>query len=123
MYERINYEDETDESIDEYETKEDVINDATRYYHEYFYQDEDYDEDFEVKTYEQALDFWESNGYEIRIKHQAGICPKCGGANITYDGSDIDGECMYYKCICDNCNTTFNECYNLVFTGHNNIIS
>ncbi|MBR1775959.1 hypothetical protein IJ750_02655 [bacterium] len=122
MYERIDYED-NNERIEEYDNKDDVTKDATRFYHEHFYQDEDYDEDFEVKTFEQALDFWDANGYEIRIKHEEGVCPACGSQNITYDGSEIDGNSMYYKCICDDCDTTFNECYNLVFVEHNNIIS
>ncbi len=43
-----------------------VINVATRFYHEHFNQEDDYDENWEVKTFQQALEFWECNGCEIR---------------------------------------------------------
>ena len=65
MYIKINYEDKTDESCEEYLTEDDVINDATRYYHEYFFKDDDYDINFKIETFEQALKFWEANGYKI----------------------------------------------------------
>lgn len=43
-----------------------VIDDATRFYHEHFTMDDDYDENWEVNSFEQAIEFWECNGYEIR---------------------------------------------------------
>ena len=50
------------------------------------------------------------------------LCPICGSEQITYDGSEIDGQYMYYKCCCDKCNATFNEFYELVYAGMENII-
>lgn len=65
MYQRIDYLADSDNLVETYQTKEDLIADATRFYHEHFNLDEDYNENFEVKTYEQALDFWQANGYSI----------------------------------------------------------
>lgn len=45
MYKRIDVEDETNEYVEEYLTKLQVIDDATRYYHEHFTIDDDYDKD------------------------------------------------------------------------------
>ena len=56
------------------------------------------------------------------MKHQEGVCPICGSMEITYDSSDIDGNVYYYKCCCDKCNATFNECYDLTFIGMEEII-
>ena len=68
MYEKINFEDITDETREEYLTKEEVIEDAQRYYHEYFFKDNDYNVNFEIKTFAQAVEFWKANGYIIRLK-------------------------------------------------------
>lgn len=65
MYIKINYEDIIDESREEYFSKEEVIKDANRYFHEYFFKDGDYDVNFKIKNFEEALVFWEANGYKI----------------------------------------------------------
>ena len=52
--------------------------------------EENYDEKFEVKTFEQAKELFEANGYGIKkIYHKQGKCPVCGSEEITYDGSAI----------------------------------
>ena len=85
--------------------------------------EENYDEKFEVKTFEQAKELFEANGYGIKkIYHKQGKCPVCGSEEITYDGSEIDGQYMYYKCCCDKCNSTFDEFYELVYANIENII-
>jgi len=64
-YIRLNEEDEPELIVDTYATKTEVIRDATRYYHEHFDNDEDYNEDFAVGSFKHALEFWEANGYSI----------------------------------------------------------
>lgn len=54
--------------------------------------------------------------------YEQGKCPICGSEQITYDSSEIDGQYMYYKCCCDKCNATFNEFYELIYAGMENII-
>ncbi|MBR1620253.1 hypothetical protein IJ674_10235 [bacterium] len=61
-YDYINNETETDIT---YLNKTAVILDATRFYHEHFKQDDDYDENFKIKSFKQAVEFWDCNGYEI----------------------------------------------------------
>lgn len=63
-YLRIDAEDETG-IPDKYETQQETINDATRFYHDHFNMGDDYDENFEVKDFAGALSFWEANGYMI----------------------------------------------------------
>ena len=123
MYERYDIENEHISLTDTYVNEQDVINDATRFYHEHFSIDNDYDENFEVTTFEQAEDFWLANGYDIRKNFQAeqGKCPVCGNKEITYYESERDGEYMFYKCSCNKCNATFDEYYELVFAGMENI--
>ena len=97
MYIRIDVEDETAEYIEDYKTAKDVIDDATRYYHEHFTQDEDYDEDFEVKTFEQAKDFWSANGYNIKeLSNKDYVCPVCDSENVECMGSEISGLLLSY---------------------------
>lgn len=123
MYKRIDVEDETNEFIDEYVTKEDVVLDATRYYHEHFTMDDDYNKDFEVKTYEQAISFWEANGYKIEADVQDDYqCPVCHSKNIECYGSEIDGLLLYYRYYCNDCHATFDGNYELSFTGYDNIV-
>lgn len=118
MYQRIDIEDETNEFIDEYETLQDVIEDATRYYHEHFTMDEDYDEDFEVKTAKHAFEFWKANGYEIlNTLPNKEFCPLCNSKNIVVTGSEIDGGSLSYHVYCDNCDATFDWYYELDFKG------
>lgn len=123
MYKRIDVEDETNEYVEEYLTKLQVIDDATRYYHEHFTMDDDYDKDFEVKTYEQAINFWEANGYRIEEEQPDDYqCPVCFSKNIECYGSEIDGLLLSYRYYCNNCNATFDGNYELNFTGYDNIL-
>lgn len=64
-YIRIDYEDDSAPIVERYQGIAEMVEDATRFYHEHFTMDEDYDENFEVLCYSQALEFWECNGYEI----------------------------------------------------------
>lgn len=69
--EYLKYDYEDDEYYpDTFNSEKDVIDDANRFYHEHFTMDDDYNEDFEVKSFHKAVDFWEANGYFIykRIK-------------------------------------------------------
>ena len=66
VYKRFDYINHSKESDMTYIGQKAVIDDATRFYHEHFNQEDDYDENLEIKTFEQALEFWECNGYEIR---------------------------------------------------------
>ena len=61
-YDYINSETEPDIT---YLNKTAVILDATRFYHEHFKQDDDYDENFEIKSFKEAVEFWDCNGFEI----------------------------------------------------------
>lgn len=118
MYKRIDIEDETNEYIEEYKTISEVIEDATRYYHEHFTMDDDYNEDFEVKTYKQAIEFWEANGYAIlNTLPNKELCPLCNSKNIICSGSEIEGGSLSYHLYCDDCNATFDWYYELDFKG------
>ena len=64
-YIRIDAECEDNEITDRYNGIAELVDEATRYYHEHFNMNEDYEDNFEVLTYSQALEFWEANGYEI----------------------------------------------------------
>lgn len=57
-----------------------------------------------------------------RKYYDKGKCPVCGSENISYDGDNRNGDYIYYRCICDECNTTFDEYYELVYAGLENII-
>lgn len=54
--------------------------------------------------------------------YEQGECPVCKSQKITYDGSEIDGQYLYYKCCCDDCNATYNEFYELIYAGIENIV-
>lgn len=66
VYKRYDFINSETESTETYKNKQAVIDDATRFYHEHFNQEDDYDETWAAKTYQEALEFWECNGYEIR---------------------------------------------------------
>ena len=63
-----------EEPTDFYDSEEKVIEDATRFYHEHFADDGDYDENFEVKTFDHAIEFWDCNDYMILQAEE--ICPE-----------------------------------------------
>ena len=49
-------------------------------------------------------------------------CPICNSQKITYCGSEIQNPYLFYRCICDKCNTTFDMYYELIYAGIENII-
>lgn len=65
----LKYDFEDDENYpDTFSSEQEVIEDANRYYHEHFIMDEDYNENFEIVSFKQSIDFWEANGYFIYKK-------------------------------------------------------
>ena len=52
------------------------------------------------------------------MKHEEGVCPKCGGKNLNYDGLIQDGTCVGYIWICPDCSAEGVEWYNLEFSEH-----
>ena len=67
MFYRIDIEDDNSYA-DTYETEQEVMDDAERFYGESFFDESDYDESFTVTSLKQAVDFWEANGYAIAKK-------------------------------------------------------
>lgn len=59
---------------------------------------------------------------EEKKYYDSGKCPICGSEQITYYGSEISNPYLFYRCCCDDCNTTFDEYYELVYAGLENII-
>lgn len=64
----IRYDWINEEVIDHYETTEDIIKCANEFYHDSFSMDEDYDENYEVKTIEDAIELYEGSGFSIYIE-------------------------------------------------------
>ena len=54
--------------------------------------------------------------------HAQGICPECGSDEVEYDSADFEGNSIIYPAECLTCQTKFDECYNMVFIEHTNII-
>ena len=54
--------------------------------------------------------------------NQECTCPICGSPNITFDEFNRDVETGCYKCICDDCNTTWNEVISMKFMYVEDII-
>ena len=47
-----------------------------------------------------------------------GMCPICGSESVSYGAITLDGgDGVFYPATCDDCETTWRECYNLEFTG------
>ena len=61
MFDRYDINNGNNEFIERYDNEEYVIKDATRFYHEHFTMEENYDETYEVKTFEQAKELFEAN--------------------------------------------------------------
>lgn len=58
---------------------------------------------------------------QLNTYPEEGKCPICGSNKIYFSGSDIDSAGLTYHAECEECGTTFCECYDLVFAGHWNI--
>ena len=51
-----------------------------------------------------------------------GICPICGSEDIEYQEIEIDFPTgVYFPCVCNKCQATFNEWYNVEFHGQYDI--
>ncbi len=48
-------------------------------------------------------------------KGASGLCPKCSKDDIEYDGMQIEGDMLYYRARCNDCDFQFNEWYELNF--------
>ena len=55
------------------------------------------------------------------MEYKEGVCPVCGSTNVIYDLLKIIGDKVYYPVMCEDCHTTWEEYYNLIFSGHYNI--
>ena len=44
-----------------------------------------------------------------------GECPVCHADDIDWQGSEVDGNYIYYKAACNKCGCRFNEIYELTF--------
>lgn len=49
-------------------------------------------------------------------------CPICGSGKVTFDEFNQDVETGWYKCICDECDTTWNEVVSMKFMYVDDII-
>ena len=49
-------------------------------------------------------------------------CPLCGSHEVTFDGFEQDVETGWYRCICDKCDTTWNEVVSMKFMFVDDII-
>ena len=47
---------------------------------------------------------------------RVGHCAKCGSEEIDYQGSDLEGEQMYYRYSCKSCDHEGKEWYKLEYT-------
>lgn len=57
------------------------------------------------------------------IKHEQGTCPECGSYELEYDSADFEeGNIIMYPAECLTCRSKFDECYDMVFIEHENII-
>jgi hypothetical protein len=54
--------------------------------------------------------------------YEKGKCPVCYSENISYDGSERNGDYIYYRGMCNKCNATFDEYYELIYAGMEDII-
>lgn len=54
---------------------------------------------------------------------KTGVCPNCNSENISYGSIELDGCQAYFPCECEECGTTFNECYDLDFVGNAEIFN
>ena len=56
-------------------------------------------------------------------QHAPGVCPCCGNeGNIDYGSiTNLGGDSMYYKAVCNECGATWEEHYTLVFDSHEQI--
>lgn len=52
------------------------------------------------------------------VEDKENTCPNCGGHNIQYDSFEAEDDKAYYKCYCNDCETSYHEVYSLKFLGN-----
>lgn len=52
------------------------------------------------------------------LKGEREQCPYCKSDNVIYNGSEVEGESLYYDVICQDCEKDYREYYNLQFNGN-----
>ena len=50
--------------------------------------------------------------------HEAGVCPKCGGDELDFDGFVVEDNSVIYNWACQNCGVCGRECYDMTFSEH-----
>jgi len=51
--------------------------------------------------------------------HEQGVCPKCGGENLSYGTFTTESDQMlYYNWTCDDCEAKGKEWYSFEFVEH-----
>ena len=55
---------------------------------------------------------------EEKIRVEAGTCPCCGGTDLDYKGSNLDGELYGYDWYCPDCKAEGVEWHRLQFSSH-----
>lgn len=55
------------------------------------------------------------------MEYKQNTCPVCGSENIKYDALEVKENEVYYPALCKDCYATWEEYYNLIFSGHYNI--
>jgi len=79
------------------------------------------------QLFEQIIRIGELNKTPIKKKdnefvaNEQGTCPLCGGGDLEYGNTDLDGDGLSYEWECNICGTEGSEWYNLEFTTHGNV--
>lgn len=58
---------------------------------------------------------------QLNTYPKVGTCPVCDGEQVEIGSAVIDEAGLHHPCTCEECNATWDECYDLIFTGHWNI--
>ena len=54
---------------------------------------------------------------KLRQYAENGVCPACGSKDIDWQGSEVDGDQLYYMATCEDCEYSWREWHNLIFAG------
>lgn len=54
------------------------------------------------------------------MKYKKGTCPVCGSKHIKYDLLEVGENEVYNPVMCEDCHATWEEYYNLIFSGNFN---
>lgn len=47
-----------------------------------------------------------------------GECPFCKSYDVDFQPAIVDDAGVTYKCECQRCHATFNQCYDMIFAGN-----